>query len=275
MPDIFLSYTRDDQATARRFAEGLAVEGFNVWWDQALDPGEAYDEVTEKALEGASAVIVLWSKTSVASRWVRAEATTADRLGTLVPVMIEPCKRPIMFELRQSADLSGWSGDIQDARWRAFVESLRRVTGRGQAANGQIASPIESAAGSPATGFSIRSHALLWGALAAVLLMAGAGALWLLRDRNEATPQLSPSPATTSAAATQVRTTIAVMPFANLTNDPQKEYFSDGIADELIRDFGRRVPGLRVAARSSSFAFKGKNEDVRQIAEKLGVDAVL
>ena len=52
----------------------------------------------------AKAVVVLWSKKSVVSRWVRAEATLADRNRTLVPVMIEACERPIMFELTQTAE---------------------------------------------------------------------------------------------------------------------------------------------------------------------------
>ena len=73
--------------------------GLTVWWDAALRSGEAYDQVTEQALSEAKAVVVLWSPRSVGSRWVRAEATQADRLDTLVPVMIEACKRPIMFEL--------------------------------------------------------------------------------------------------------------------------------------------------------------------------------
>ena len=53
MPDIFISYNRDDQATARRFAEAFEREGFNVWWDATLRSGEAYDQVTEKALREA------------------------------------------------------------------------------------------------------------------------------------------------------------------------------------------------------------------------------
>ena len=97
MPDVFLSYSREDAATARRFAEAFEREGLAVWWDATLRSGEAYDEVTEKALRTAKAVVVLWSTKSVASRWVRAEATMAHRNQTLVPVMIEPCDRPIMF----------------------------------------------------------------------------------------------------------------------------------------------------------------------------------
>ena len=71
MTDIFLSYSREDLPTARRFAEGFQREGFSVWWDQSLDAGVAFDRVTEKALEDASAVVVLWSKHSVDSRPMR------------------------------------------------------------------------------------------------------------------------------------------------------------------------------------------------------------
>lgn len=125
-PDIFLSYNREDQATARRFAEAFAAEGFDVWWDVTLRSGEAYDEVTEAALRAAKAVVVLWSKRSVASRWVRAEATLGNRNGTLVPAMIEPCERPIMFELTQTAELSHWTGAADDKAWLAFLSDVRR-----------------------------------------------------------------------------------------------------------------------------------------------------
>jgi TolB-like protein/Flp pilus assembly protein TadD len=133
LPDIFLSYSRDDQATARRFAEGFEQQGFNVWWDVTLRSGEAYDQVTEKALREAKAVVVLWSRNSVESRWVRAEATLADRNRTLVPAMIEPCDRPIMFELTQTADLSRWTGDAADRTWQAFLADIRRFVGAGGA----------------------------------------------------------------------------------------------------------------------------------------------
>lgn len=110
MTDIFLSYNREDQARAKLFAEAFEGQGFKVWWDVGLRTGEAYDEVTETALRTAKAVVVLWSKKSVQSRWVRAEATLADRNKTLVPCMIEPCERPIMFELTQTAELGHWDG---------------------------------------------------------------------------------------------------------------------------------------------------------------------
>ena len=67
---------------------------------------------------------------------------------------------------------------------------------------------------------------------------------------------------------------IAVLPFANMSRDADDEYFSDGLAEEIINAL-TQVAGLKVIARTSAFAFKGKNEDVRRIAEALGVTNVL
>ena len=130
MPDIFLSYNREDQARAKLFAESFERQGFSVWWDVGLRTGEAYDEVTETALRNAKAVVVLWSKKSVQSRWVRAEATLADRNKTLVPCMIEPCERPIMFELTQTAELGHWTGDAGDRAWQGFVADVKRIVAK-------------------------------------------------------------------------------------------------------------------------------------------------
>src|SRR6516165_3648450 len=125
-PDIFLSYNREDVAVARAYRDAFAREGLDVWWDATLRSGETYDEVTEAALREAKAVVVLWSPRSVASRWVRAEAVIADRNKTLMPVTIEPCDRPVMFELTQTADLCRWTGDAKDPAWRAFLADVRR-----------------------------------------------------------------------------------------------------------------------------------------------------
>ena len=147
-PDIFLSYNREDAATAKRFAEAFAAEDLNVWWDTALRSGEAYDEVTEAALRGAKAVVVLWSPRSVVSRWVRAEATIADRCKTLVPVTIEACERPIMFELTQTAELSHWTGDAGDRAWQGFLNDVRGFVGR-EVVSAPIIQAAESAPAKP------------------------------------------------------------------------------------------------------------------------------
>src|SRR2546429_7402521 len=67
---------------------------------------------------------------------------------------------------------------------------------------------------------------------------------------------------------------IAVLPFANMSGDKEQEYFSDGLAEEIINALVR-VPGLKVIARTSAFAFKGQNIDIRKIAETLGVANIL
>jgi adenylate cyclase len=85
-------------------------------------------------------------------------------------------------------------------------------------------------------------------------------------------PAASPAPG--AAATPAPRKSIAVLAFANLTGDPSKEYFGDGMSEELLHRLAR-IPGLKVPSRTSSFAYKGRNIDVRQIARDLDVGAVL
>jgi TolB-like protein len=213
MPDIFLSYNRDDRAVARRFAEAFEAAGLEVWWDTTLRAGEEYDLVTENALKAAKAVVVLWSPRSVASRWVRAEATLANRHKTLVPVTIEPCDRPVMFELTQTADLSHWNGSPKDPAWRAFLADLKGMVEGGGPGRVTPARPA-AAWRTPIARFpfiaALASGALL--VLAAVLFWPGHG---LLR----------PAPVHAS--------NVAILPFKALTSGAQVQGFADGLADQL------------------------------------------
>jgi adenylate cyclase len=101
--------------------------------------------------------------------------------------------------------------------------------------------------------------------LLTVLLIIAGSILWALTRGH-------PQTAVTGSLAP--RTSIAVMPFSNLTGDPSKEYLADGMAEELIHTLAR-VPGLRVPARTSTFSYKGRNVDVRQIARDLQVGSIL
>lgn len=134
---------------ARMFAGAFSREGFNVWWDAAIHSGETFDEVIEKALRGACAVVVLWSPRSVGSRWVRAEATLADRNKTLAPVVIEPCDRPIIFELTHTVDLSHWKGDPHDSAWQVFLQDVRRLVDAGRGNSGGEKTAARVAAPTP------------------------------------------------------------------------------------------------------------------------------
>ncbi|MGZ6660991.1 MAG: protein kinase domain-containing protein [Solirubrobacteraceae bacterium] len=102
---------------------------------------------------------------------------------------------------------------------------------------------------------------IIGGAAETLALLAG-GALAWQRSRQ------------TLVAGTAAPRSIAVLPFANMSGDPQNDYLGDGLSEELIGGLSQ-VRGLQVAARSSSFAFKGKNEDVRSIGATLGVGSVL
>jgi TolB-like protein len=258
LPDIFLSYSRDDQATARRFAEAFEQAGLTVWWDQALNAGQAFDRVTEKELQDARAVVVLWSKRSVESNWVRAEATQAHASQKLVPVMIEPCKRPIMFELTHTADLSQWKGDVNDKVWRAYVADVRRLVGRDT-------DPATSPAATAPVG--ARTPRAPWVAVAgtlAAVIAVGSG-WWLLHRGGSSAP---------SAGIAIGDVTLAVLPFADLSPAHDQENFSDGLTEEILNELAQ-VKHLIVTGRTSSFSFKGKNEDLRAIGAKLGVANLL
>ena len=75
MNDIFISYARSDRAKAVMLARALEHEGWSVWWTARSPPGKTFEEMIERALDAAKCVIVLWSKESVSSEWVKTEAT--------------------------------------------------------------------------------------------------------------------------------------------------------------------------------------------------------
>lgn len=77
-----------------------------------------------------------------------------------------------------------------------------------------------------------------------------------------------------TATATGDRASIAVLPFVNMSSDPEQDYFSDGISEELLNLLAK-IPQFQVAGRTSSFAFKGKDDDLRTIGESLGVTSLL
>lgn len=132
MADVFLSYAREDRASAQALAEALALEGWSVWWDHRIIVGEAFDQAIERELHAAKSVVVLWSDHSVASEWVKNEAAAAAERGVLVPVLITNIRPPLEFRRRQTADLTDWAGDAAHPGFQALCEGV------GAAINGGV-----------------------------------------------------------------------------------------------------------------------------------------
>ena len=174
---------------------------------------------------------------------------------------------------------------------RNELRALRREVESGdlgQASQIQTSSPAAIAASTPAAVSTMSgeaagagsSRAWIWAIVGAAVVIAIGAAFWL-GGRRSAGPGTDLAPATDVASGTATGSagaakvnSLAVLPFTNMSADKDQEYFSDGLTEELLNALVK-IPDLKVAGRTSSFAFKGKNEDMRTIGEKLGVTNLL
>lgn len=124
---VFLSYCRKDARRARTVSDALAAEGIRAWWDPQIPTGSTWRIEVEHRLKTARAVVVLWTRASVASEWVLEEAESGRLRGILCPVLLETVDQPLGFGSTQACDLSHWKGDRGDPRWRHFVASLSAI----------------------------------------------------------------------------------------------------------------------------------------------------
>lgn len=131
MADIFLSYARPDESAAARIARELGKAGISVWYDRELPAHRAYSDVIASELESASAVLVLWSRASTESQWVRSEANRARELGKLVQARINGIRLPMPFDQIQCADLTKWRGGTSHAGWAQVRKSIDALAKRG------------------------------------------------------------------------------------------------------------------------------------------------
>jgi len=140
---------------------------------------------------------------------------------------------------------------------------------------------------SPNTGRKLDRVIIVFLAVAVVLLLADR---FTGNQGSEPVPTVAPTESSQSITvkadpapvggrlmdenATPSKTSIAVLPFVNMSSDPEQEYFSDGITEEILNRLAS-IRELQVAARTSAFSFKGQNQDVREIAQILGVGSIL
>ena len=126
MSDVFISYAREDESTARLLATSLESRGWSVWWDLRIPYGKDFNAYLQQQLDQARCIIVLWSATSIRSQFVRDEATEGLN-GRLVPVVIDGAKPPLGFRQIHTADLKTWKGEASHAGFIGVVNAITTI----------------------------------------------------------------------------------------------------------------------------------------------------
>lgn len=129
MAHIFISYASEDRPRAKEVAIDLQALGWDVWWDRELQAGKTFAGVIESEIKRAGCVLVLWSKASIASRWVRDEANEGLARDILVPALIERVEPPMGFRSIHAADLIDYHGDQNAPGFRKLVADLTALIG--------------------------------------------------------------------------------------------------------------------------------------------------
>ncbi len=209
MADVFISYRKADQAKAKALANALKIENIDVWWDAGLEAGDTFDEKIQGVLEQAKCVIVIWSKESVKSEWVRAESSVGRERGILVPVMVQPVNIPVPFNLIHTADLIGWSGDRSHPGYLDVVKQVKELAGK------QHVKPLK-----PPPNRQLRA---LWRAVAVVAVIAVIGAsVWVLKPWETFSPEARAAAAADAAQDKLEASRAKVEPFGVAVADFDK-----------------------------------------------------
>jgi TolB-like protein len=271
---VFISYASQDAEAAQKICEALREAGIEVFLDQSeLRGGDAWDRKIRHEIHDCALFIPIVSQHTqerlegyFRHEWKLAIERIhhmAEQKPFLVPVVIDDTRDqeafvPDALRAVQWTRLPG--GDTSPA----FVERIKRLLS-------PELSPMSSVSGATAAirepvRASRRSKPMLLAIIAVVcaaLAYLFADKFWISKHLTLASAAFAPPPHS-----------IAVLPFVNMSGDANQEYFSDGISEELL-DALSRLNDLQVAARTSSFSFKGKDVDISTIAHKLNVGAVL
>ncbi len=130
MADVFVSYARSDKALVAPLVAAIEAQGWSVWWDPEISPGQEFDRQITAALKSAAAVVVVWTPTSVESRWVRGEARDAADRGILVPVRFEGAELPIDVRAIHTTDLDGWAENPRSPQVLELLRALGAIIAR-------------------------------------------------------------------------------------------------------------------------------------------------
>jgi TolB-like protein/Tfp pilus assembly protein PilF len=264
---VFMSYASEDAAAAERICASLRAAGIEVWFDQSeLRGGDAWDTAIRSQIRACALFIPIISVNSHARSegYFRLEWKLAiDRSHLMAPD--RPFLLPVVIDDTDEADRSvpdrfsevQWTSLPGGQATPAFIERVARLLSPESPAPGEGARPMPSVAQGAAPPRRSPRRALIALGLAVVVVGCVVAARFIFPTHN-AIPAKS----------------IAVLPFLDLSEGKDQEYFADGMSEELI-DLLSQIKELQVIARTSSFYFKGKQATIAQIAKQLGVASVL
>ena len=288
---VFLSYASQDAEAARRICETLRTAGIEVWFDQSeLRGGDAWDQQIRRQINGCALFVPLVSVNSdertegyFRLEWklaVDRSHLMADDAAFLLPVAIDEtpdatARVPDRFRAVQWTRLP--AGETPPA----FVERVSRLL---SPVKQEAAAPARASATAPRSAEPPRKSPALRHARPALLVVAALAVvavgyfavnkLVLTKHGTDAGRTASTAQSGSSEQAAIPEKSIAVLPFLNLSEDKNNEYFSDGISEELLNLLAK-VRDLRVTSRSSAFSFKGKQIGIAEIARLLNVAHLL
>ena len=268
--DVFVSYASQDAAVANSLVENLESRGLKCWLaPRNVRAGAVYADAIVRAINEAKAVLLVMSGSAATSAHVGREVErAASKRKQIIAFRIDAVA--LNPELEYFLSNSQWI-DVPKLGMPAALAKLKAAVGQGSAPLVQ-----QVPGGQPAD----RAKKGIAVAVATLIVVGAAVSLGLhFWSTNHGGVQPTPvavSGTTPSAAPSMTISdkSIAVLPFVDMSEKKDQEYFADGMSEELI-DLLTKIPDVRVPARTSSFYFKGKSEDIRTIAKRLMVAHVL
>ncbi|WP_421796832.1 toll/interleukin-1 receptor domain-containing protein [Haliscomenobacter sp.] len=124
---IFISFKTQDREYAFRLKEALNVSGYKVWWQEEIQSGQEWHGEIDKAVQETGAMVVLWSNKSMASIWVKHEASQGIARNVYTPVRIEMMEIENPFNRVQAVDLFNWAGDLNSPGFKNLLKRLNEL----------------------------------------------------------------------------------------------------------------------------------------------------
>jgi TolB-like protein/Flp pilus assembly protein TadD len=267
---VFLSYASPDAKIANEVCDYLETRGVSCWMaPRDVKPGAVYADAIVRAINQANALVLVLSGASMASAHVGREVERAASKHKQI-VAFRTDATPLSPELEYFLSNSQWI-DVPALGMQAALAKLTEAVGQGSATSSQ---PSPRLGSGEASGWSAIHHAVGTATVAKRVIVAAAIVVVLAIAGLLAVHFWSSKPGHAPAGAANSDKSIAVLPFADMSQKKDQEYFGDGMAEEIL-DLLAKIPGLTVIGRTSSFQFKGKNEDLRKIGTELNAAYVL